>query len=263
MNKIVIVSVGTLFLLLFAIVGSSTAALTRRPLRIRSDAPSPVLTSVIELDTTISCGEVTLVITGLTAAGKRETIEKFVDSWTAEEYHLKWMSDPRDGYWEACDRILLVEGGTTYIIGYQKRSGDSDDADTDVFYEENVAIPFDFDVKTQRCQIHIDRLAPLPVRFREQKWAGLRFVVPVNLKGLSKDETKMVIEARGGQVVDTEGPVDVVVLPDRVDFCPSEHGSRNRIAERWIRKGAKVLWERYFGRPNAPCVGDGEAEWRD
>ncbi|MEW6351452.1 MAG: hypothetical protein AB1646_20560 [Thermodesulfobacteriota bacterium] len=267
MSKTVIEPTVTLFLFLFAVVGTAVSSAGTRSQRAKSSAPSPVLTSVIELRTdSAEDGCISLYATGLTADGKRETLEESQDSQAMCEYHLKYMTDHLDGYWTECHRIILtVEGGNQYIVGYQEYDGDSDDDEDDVNFNDCVTVPLDFhfDVKTQKFVIHTDRLVPLPVRFRERKWTGHRFLVPLNLQGFSKDEMRLIIEARGGQVVGPEGPVDVVVLPNRVDFCPGHWGTRNRIAERWIRNGAKVLWERYLGHPNAQPVGRDDDEWRD
>lgn len=124
-------------------------------------------------------------------------------------------------------------------------------------------IPFDFDLATQTFKIRSGELVPLPERFRQRGFEGLHVLVPVDLEGLSKQEVEWIVQKRGGSVVGAEGPVDVIVLPDRIDFCPHSSRGRNRLAERWIRRGAKVLWERNFGRPGVLPVGHPEGDWRD
>lgn len=208
-------------------------------------------------------GEAELVATGLTAAGKRVTLTENPPCESEEEHHLKYMSDPQDGYWTSCHRVLLAHDGKTYVVGYEEKDGDSDDDDTDVSSTYGADIPFDFDLAAQTFRIRTNDLIPLPTRFRQRNIAGVRFLVPLNLSGLSKGETETLLQGRGGVVVGSEGPVDVVVLPDRVDFCPNSHRSRNRLAERWVRKGARVLWERNLGRPNAPAECGEDGVWRE
>lgn len=250
-------------LALLCLVGTSDAGHIRRPPTIKSDAPSPVLTSVIELETTVDYGTVEMVVTGLTAAGKKATITEKLVCWPEDEHHLKYMSDPLDGYWTACYRLILGHEGKMFIVGYQEEDGDSDSDDADINFSYGADIPFDFDIATQSFRIRTNELVSLPDRFRQRDFTGVRFLVPVNLRGLSKGEAEAIIQTRGGLVVNSAGPVDVVVLPDRIDLCPNSGQSRNRLADRWFRKGAKVLWERSFGRPNAPPDCGAEGDWRD
>lgn len=252
-----------ILLAVLSLAGTCEAGLIRRPRAIKSDARSPVLTSVTELKTTVEYGTVELVVTGLTAAGKKASITEELECWPEDEHHLKYMSDPRDGYWTACYRLILGHEGKMYIVGYEEQDGDSDSDDTDISSSYGADIPFDFDLATQTFRIRMNELVPLPDRFRQRDFTGVRFLVPVNLRGLSKGEAEAIIRNRGGLVVNSAGPVDVVVLPDRIDLCPNSGQSRNRLADRWFRKGAKVLWERTFGRPNAPPDCGVEGDWRD
>lgn len=247
-----------LLLALVSFVGSAVA----RPAPSRP--ASPVLTSIIELKTTVSdWGEPTLEATGLTATGKKATITEVPDCRSEEVDHVKAMTDLEDGYWTACRRLVYVENGKGYIVGWEERDGDSDSDDTDVSSSYGADIPFDFDLATQTFKIRTGELVPLPERFRQRGFEGLHVLVPVDLEGLSKQEVEWIVQKRGGSVVGAEGPVDVVVLPDRIDFCPHSYRGRNRLAERWIRRGAKVLWERNFGRPGVLPVGHPEGDWRD
>lgn len=237
-----------------------------RSARGESAVASPILTSIISLETTADWGDVELVVAGLTATGARATRSEPRDSWIEEDHHLRYATDPRDGYWAACYRILLEEKGVSYIVGYKEEQGDSDDDFDDTIDSCTANVPFDFDLATQTFRIRTSELVPVPVRFRKRAWTGLRFLVPVNLHNVSKQEAEMIIQARGGKVVGGEGsgtePVDVVVLPDRIDFCPGHVRSRNRLAEKWARKGAQVLCERFFGRTGSPLCNE-EGELRD
>lgn len=247
-----------------ALTATSHAGSSRHVVRATpSGRPSPVLTSVIQLEATYDPDVLILEATGLTATGERATVTEGRDCYREESYHLKAMTDPRDGYWDACYRIVLETGGRRYIAGYEEESGDSDEDDTDVSSSSSVNVPLEFDVKTQSFRIRTEEMLPLPVRFRQKSFAGLRFLVPVNLRGFTKQEVETLIRDRGGEVVGTAGPVDVLVLPDRVDFCANSYRATNRLAERWLRKGAKVLWERYLGKPNGPLPCDDAGEWRD
>jgi hypothetical protein len=248
-------------LALLSLTGISDAAHVRRTAAIKSDAASPVLTSVIEQKSTVDdYGTVELEVTGLTASGEKVTRSEELEWWPDETHHIKGISDPDDGYWTACTRMLIERDGAIYIVGYTEEDGDRD-GDSNSSYGGD--IPFEFDVSTQTFHIRVADLAPLPTRFRQAKWTGVRFLVPVNLVGLSRGEAETIIQSRGGCIVGSDDPVDVVVLPDRTDFCPNSNRSRNRLAEKWIRRGALVLWERYFGRPNFPAPRGEEGDWRD
>lgn len=167
----------------------------------------------------------------------------------SEEHHMKFLMDPEDGYWGLCYRALYGSGGRFYIIGHRQDVTDFD-GDTATM-DSSLSIERGFDVKSMKFwyKIDINKTPVLPVRFKGREWRGVRFLIPARLEDFEREEAALLIERRGGQVVDATGPADVLLLPDRLEFCPGTLRSGHKVAAKWIRDGARVLWERDFPRP--------------
>lgn len=75
-------------------------------------------------------------------------------------------------------------------------------------------------------------------------WKGMRFLVP-STPYLPPSHTVVDgVRRRGGVLAGPEGPVDVVVLPERADLARVRHAA----AARWIGRGALIMWEAAFLR---------------
>lgn len=262
------------FLLLIWLAGATHALATPDPLvtTTTSGTPkSPVLTSVQELSLRdISRGEdsgVALIVCGLTATGERAELRHDLPASyrRAKMYHYKYLADAHDDYWDRCFRLIYHHQGQNFIAGAMvyMTNGESDQGYNESFPEIVLTVPWGFDLKTQKFWIHADtdKMVPLPTALRGQNWTGLRFRMPLPLHRFKPEEVRALIEFRGGTVIGAEGPVDVVLLPDRIQFCPNAWRSNNTEAAAWIRKGARVLWERNFPRPGTSH--DGDEVWED
>jgi hypothetical protein len=235
------------------------------------NSKTTVLTSVQELSllhvSRVASTGIALIARGLTATGEcTELRHELPTSYRrAQKYHHKYLADANDNYWDRCFRLIYRHRNQDFVAGAMvyMTNGEDDPDWYDSFPEIIMNVPWGFDVKTQKFWIHADtdKMVPLPTPLRGQSWAGLRFRMPLPLRRFKPEEAQGLIESRGGAVMDAQGPVDVVLLPDSIQFCPNSWRSHNTEAATWIHKGARVLWERNFPRPMASH--DGDEEWSD
>jgi hypothetical protein len=75
-------------------------------------------------------------------------------------------------------------------------------------------------------------------------WQGMRFLVPSTPYMPPSQTVVDGVQRRGGSLAGPDGPVDVVVLPERADLKRVRHAA----AARWIGRGALIMWEGAFLR---------------
>jgi len=221
--------------------------------------------SVTRLDVEISPDgkKVLMVVRGLTASGRRTSLSQALPSAFQMEpdFHHRWVSNPGRGLWDECRRILNRNGAVPHVVGSLVRTVDR--SGKVVRSEGVLGFSWGFDLATRKFWYKYNAAeAPvLPKPFRGENWTGINFRAPLQLVRYDLEEVESIVENWGGTIAGPEGPVDVVILPDSVDFCPTATGSRESEAEKWLRKGARVMWERNFPKPSPTKPGDDE--WRD
>lgn len=209
------------------------------------------LVTVDELlvDESYDCLE--LVTEGRTPEGerveKRHRLSKNYE--VSEEHYAEAVVDEEDGYRERYYHIVYHYRGRTFVAGVHTRFSRGG---PESWFEPRdwdlTNVPWGFDVSKQRFRIEAnpEQMPPMPVPFKGRNWKGLRFGIAGPLERYLVREAKLLIELRGGQVIENpKETVDVVLVADDVDFA----WDRNQKAEAWMRRGAKVLWEKEFPRP--------------
>lgn len=193
-----------------------------------------------------------LVARGTTAGGDRiERREMLPETFRIEKEPYE--STPEHVPGAGCEmsyRILLNHQGQDFVAGVVVRTGMCDSFEGLHYVDTRLTnVLWGFDPSTQKFWYDADprTLPPRPVKFEGRSWKGLLFGLPSKLQRFTKREVKAIVKLRGARVVTWDRKVDVVLLRDDVDFT----WTREKMAEEWMRLGAKVLWERDFPRPTA------------
>jgi hypothetical protein len=214
-----------------------------------SEAPMGSSTNVPEIYVRAAPGQ--RIVLETVVEGAHQWLERhhmLPESFRVEDTPFKVEKDPRERAEDRFYRILYHNHGKDLIAGvldyWERSSPHNTQLDATL-----TNVPCGYDPKARKFWVEADpaQMPPVPKHFRVMhRWPGKRFLVPLALEHHGLDLVKSEIEARGGYVVTCpEGPVDVVLLPDDVDFV----WTRNKAAELWVRRGAEVLWEKNFPRP--------------
>lgn len=147
-------------------------------------------------------------------------------------------------------RVIYRSGDSDYIVGFAMYTTFPDKEDRSPYVdltqmEEGKAWGFDRAMNQFWFKPDISKLPLRPEPFDEISWRGCRFWIAKPLQKKAPEQARALIENHGGRLVTHEGPVDVIVLPDGIDFTFDEK-ARHRGAEQWIAKGARVLYEADF-----------------
>ena len=109
-------------------------------------------------------------------------------------------------------------------------------------------VAVDFDLKEQQFVIETPDVGDhyaVPVRFQGNQWFNYR-VGLVPLFRPIRDEVITFVRNQGAFIVE-EGPYDVLILDDRIDFALEPHDA----VDHWVRQGAQCIWERDLRRIRA------------
>lgn len=212
--------------------------------------------SVHTFTATERMGAVTLHAHGTASDGRwterRLTLPK---SYRIEkEPYAELFLDPGTGFHDHYHRILYRYRGRDLIAGVASYFGiPGTPAETwDFELAKLTNVGWGYDVKKSQFWIQPDPsdMPWSPTVLREVDWKGRLVALPVDLERYDRMKARGIIESRGGYLARPGEQPDIVLLPDDVDFA----WTRNRDAEAWVRRGAKVLWEKNF-----PDAGDQES----
>lgn len=236
------------------------AAETRHGLpSVTSVKSSGGLTSVYELfvqtfTDTETMGAVSLHAYGRTSDGSDvERYHALPKSYRVErEPYAEFLSP--DGWYDRYHRILYNFRGRDLIAGVASYYGVPEWPLEEWSWErsELTNVPWGYDQEKKGFWIHPSPtdMPPVPIVVRnEADWKGRLVAIPVELEYFDRRRAREIIEYWGGRLATPEERPEIVLLPDDIDFA----WARNHEAEVWVRRGAKLLWERNFPYPG---VGD-------
>lgn len=228
----------------------ASAPANRTPIAISSQ-PEERLTTVayLSVDSTL-WDRVVLIAAGRTATGASIQKKRLLpESFRIEERHYSGVViDPGEGERTRNYRVLYHHRGRAYIAGRLTKMSTPPWMEWNSMGGELMNVLHGFDVAKQQIWIEPrpEEMPPVPVPFKGGNWKGLRFGIAHWLERFLEQEAQTIIESRGGHVVKNyNDPVDVALVNDDTDFLRT----RNKMAEHWMRQGAKVLREKNFPGP--------------
>lgn len=201
---------------------------------------------------TESMGAVTLHAYGTASDGRwaerRLTLPK---SYRIEkEPYMEAVLEPATGSTDRYYRILYNFRGQDRIAGVAWYYGNPAlPPETWHFHRAELTnVGWGYDLEKREFWIHPNPtdMPPVPIVVREEAdWKGRLVAIPVELEYFDRRRANEIIEYWGGHVAGPGELPEIVLLPDDIDFA----WARNRDAEAWVRRGAKVLWETNFPYP--------------